>query len=622
MSAQDENNTSLARLSLGALGVVFGDLGTSPLYTIHTISAAVGGKFTADTAMGALSLIFWTLIITISIKYSIFVMRADNHGEGGTLALMSVVGANRFRKKRWMLTAVGLLGAAFLYGDGTVTPAISVLSALEGINIATPALKQFIVPAAVCVLLALFFSQQFGTRLIGLAFGPVMSAWFVVIAVLGVVGIARHPGILWAVSPAYAVRFFAVEGWKGFAALGGVFLCITGGEALYADIGHFGRMPIRIAWYGMVLPALLLNYAGQFGNLTANPASHAHPFFQLGPSWSVYPLVVLATLATVIASQAIITGAFSMTRQAIHLGWLPGMRIFQTSKKRYGQIYVPAVNWLLMAATIMLVLIFGSSARLAGAYGTAVSTTMFLTTVLLIAAMDHVWNWPKPVVITLGVLFVFVDLVFVGANLLKIADGGWIPVTIGALIFIVMITWRAGIDSVHRRQLGMDSADFLKKLRTGHIPRVPGTAVFLTRYRRGGVPALIVEHLKHMGALHETVIVLTVQLVSAPRVMESRCKAVCLSANLWRATVKFGFNETPDLLQALENFHEFHSKVNFRKVIYFAARDLVVHDTHHPRLARWELALFSFLFRNSAKTMDRFNIPPDNFVEVARQIAI
>jgi KUP system potassium uptake protein len=448
-----------------------------------------------------------------------------------------------------------------------------------------------------------------------------MLLWFVVIALLGVIGIARHPSVLIAVSPVYAVHFFVAAGWKGFLALGGVFLCITGGEALYADIGHFGRLPIRVAWYGIVLPALLLNYAGQFANLLANPASHTHPFFQLGPSWSVYPLVVLATLATVIASQAIITGAFSLSRQAIHLGWLPGMRIRQTSKQRYGQIYVPIVNWLLMGATIMLVLVFGSSARLAGAYGTAVSTTMLLTTVLLIAAMHRIWKWPKPVVVGVGTIFIVVDLAFFGANLLKIVEGGWIPLTMGAIIFVIMTTWREGIDSVHRRQIGQSNAVFLTKLRSGHVPRVPGTAVFLTRYRRG-VPSLIIEHLKHMGALHETVIELTVQLVELPHVAERRCSAACLGANLWQATVKFGFNENPDLLEALEAFEEFRHKVNFRKVIYFASRDLVVHDTRHPRLTRWQLILFAFLFRNSAKTMDRFNIPPDNFVEIARQIAI
>lgn len=608
-------------MSLGALGIVFGDLGTSPLYTMHAISEALGGKLTPDIALGALSLIFWTLIITISIKYCIFVMRADNHGEGGTLALMYVVGANRFRKGRWVLTAMGLLGAALLYGDGAITPAISVLSAIEGVNVATTTLKPFVVPIAVIILVGLFFVQQYGTRLIGLALGPVMLVWFATISLLGILGIVRYPSVLSAVSPIYAVHFFAITGWKGFLALGGIFLCITGGEALYADIGHFGRRPIRVAWYGLVLPALLLNYAGQVGNLLANPAAHAHPFFQLGPSWSIYPLVVLATLATIIASQAIITGAFSLSRQAMHLGWLPGMTICQTSKRRYGQVYVPVVNWLMMCATVVLVVSFGSSARLAGAYGSAVSTTMLLTTLMLIAAMHRVWAWPLAWTIIAGVVFGVVDAAFFAANLVKILQGGWIPLVLGVVIFVLMTTWRTGIDAVHRRQIGKSDAAFLQKLRSGHIPRVPGTAVFLSRYRRG-VPSLMVEHVRHMGALHETVIELTVKLIERPYAEESRCSTHCIGTNVWRATVKFGFNEKPDVLGALEEGDQFDWNVNFRKVIYFAARDLVVHDTRHPRLSRWRLALFALLFRNSAKTMDRFNLPPENFVEIARQIAI
>jgi KUP system potassium uptake protein len=621
MSSATQKTLPLPQLSLAALGVVYGDLGTSPLYTMHAISASLGGPLTPAIALGALSLIFWTLIITISIKYCIFVMRADNHGEGGTLALMAVVGANRFRKRRWALTAMGLLGAALLYGDGAITPAISVLSALEGLNIATSSIRPFIVPAAMCILFALFFVQQYGTRFIGLALGPVMLMWFAVIAVLGVMGIARHPSVLAAISPIYVVRFFAVTGWRGFLALGGVFLCVTGGEALYADIGHFGRRPIRIAWYGLVLPSLVINYAGQTGNLLANPAAHDHPFFQLGPSWSIYPLVVLATLATVIASQAIITGAFSLSRQAMHLGWLPGMTIRQTSEVRYGQIYVPIVNWLMMAATMLLVLSFGSSARLAGAYGTAVSTTMVLTSLMLIDAMYRVWKWPILWIVVAGMLFMTVDLVFFAANLAKIFDGGWIPLLFGTLIFIVMTTWRRGTDSLHRRQFGQEDEAFLAKLHSGHIPRVPGTAVFLTRHRRG-VPSLMVEHVKHMGALHSTAIELTVKLVARPYVEGRRCSARCVGSNIWRATVRFGFNEDPDLLGALEQSEEFEPKVNFRKVIYFAARDVVIHDTKHPRLARWQLALFQLLFRNSAKLVDRFNLPRENFVEIARQITV
>lgn len=622
LKSVDSGRQGPALLALGALGVVYGDLGTSPLYALQAVIHALGGKLSAGAALGALSLIFWTLVITISIKYCVLVMRADNHGEGGTLALMAVVGCNRFRKRRWLFTAAGLLGAALLYGDGAITPAISVLSALEGLDVATTSFSPFIVPGAVAILVALFFVQQFGTAKIGVAFGPVMLAWFATLAALGVSGILSHPGVLAAINPLYAIRFFMGEGWKGFLALGGVFLCITGGEALYADIGPFGRWPIRTVWYGIVLPALLLNYAGQVANIIARPGSYEHPFYQLAPQWSLYPLVFLATLATIIASQAIITGAFSLTRQAMHLGWLPGFAIRHTSSNRYGQIYVPLVNWLMMLATIFLAIVFRSSARLAGAYGSAVSATMLLTTILLLSAMHRIWKWPLAQTVLVGGVSLAVDVSFFSANLTKIVEGGWIPLLLGAIIFVIMTTWRSGIDAVHRRLIGETDKEFLSHLRNGHIPRVPGTAVFLTRYRRG-VPALLVQHVRHMGSMHKTVIELTVKLLPRPRVADrDRSQARCLGCGFWRVNVRFGFNEVPDLLGALEKIDTFDPSVNFRKVIYFGARDLVVHDAHHPRLRRWRLKLFGFLLRNSVKTVDRFNLPPENFVEIARQVAI
>src|SRR3984957_16578429 len=380
--------------SFAALGVVFGDLGTSPLYTLQTVVQATGGQFTPQSALGILSLIVWTLIITVSIKYCLFVMRADNRGEGGILALMSLIGANGFTPGFKILTGMGLLGAALIYGDGVITPAISVLSALEGVNVVTTAFKPFVMPMTVVILLGLFAAQRFGTEKIGRAFGPVMLLWFTVIAVLGSASIAHHPGVVAALDPRYAVRFMAASGSAGFLVLGGVFLCITGGEALYADMGHFGKGPIRCLWYGIVLPSFLLSYAGQTAFLMDKGTVTGNPFFQIAPAWSIYPLVVLATLATIIASQAIITGSFSMTRQAMQLGWLPGVAIRQTSDRIYGQIYVPVVNWLLMIATITTTMAFGSSDRLAGAYGTAVSTTMLLTTGLLYRAMRDVWRWP------------------------------------------------------------------------------------------------------------------------------------------------------------------------------------------------------------------------------------
>src|ERR1700749_355306 len=379
--------------AFGALGVVFGDLGTSPLYTLQTVVQTVGGQFSHAVALGVLSLIIWTLILTISVKYGVFVMRADNRGEGGILALMSLIGANGFtRGVRW-LTGMGLLGAALIYGDGVITPAISVLSALEGVNVVTNDLKPFVMPMAVFVLLVLFSAQRFGTEKIGRAFGPVMLLWFLVIAALGFASILKHPQVIAAVDPRYAVRFMMASGHSGFLVLGGVFLCITGGEALYADMGHFGKGPIRRSWYAIVLPSLLLSYAGQTAFLLDQGRVAGNPFFQIAPTWSVYPLVALATVATIIASQAIITGSFSMTRQAMQLGWLPGVAIRQTSDRIYGQIYVPVVNWLLMIATVATTAAFGTSDRLASAYGTAVATTMLLTTVLLYRAMRDLWHW-------------------------------------------------------------------------------------------------------------------------------------------------------------------------------------------------------------------------------------
>src|SRR6202167_2104225 len=391
--------------AFGALGVVFGDLGTSPLYTLQTVVQAMGGQFTPQTALGVLSLVFWTLIVTISIKYCVFVMRADNRGEGGILALMSLIGANGFTRGAKLQTGMGLLGAALIDGDAIITPAISVLSAVEGVNVATDTLKPFVMPMAVAILIGLFASQRFGTQSIGRAFGPVMLLWFIVIAILGLFAIIRHPEVLAALDPRRAVAFMTHSGGHGLLVLGGVFLCITGGEALYADMRHFGKGPIRWSWYSIVLPALLLSYAGQTAFVMEKGSVRGNPFFQIAPPWSIYPLVVLATIATIVASQAIITGSFSMTRQAMQLGWLPALSIRQTSDRIYGQIYVPVVNWLLMAATVVVTIAFGSSDRLAGAYGTAVSTTMLLTTVLLYRAMRDLWRWPLAAALLVAGIF-------------------------------------------------------------------------------------------------------------------------------------------------------------------------------------------------------------------------
>src|ERR1700684_228269 len=469
--------------AFGALGVVFGDLATSPLYTLQTVVGATGGQFTAQSALGILSAIIWTLILTISVKYCLFVMRADNSGEGGILALMSLIGANGFTPGVRILTGMGLLGAALIYGDGVITPAISVLRALGGVNVVTASFKPYVMPAAVVILLGLFAAQRYGTEKIGRAFGPVMMLWFMVISVLGLASIARHPGVVAALDPRYAAEFLARSGGTGFLVLGGVFLCITGGEALYADMGHFGKGPIRGAWYGIVLPALLLSYAGQTAFLLDKGTVTGNPFFQIAPTWSIYPLVVLATIATIIASQAIITGSFSMTRQAMQLGWLPGVAIRQTSDRIYGQIYITAVNWLLMVAAIATTTALGASDRLAGAYGTAVSTTMLLTTFLLYRAMRDLWKWPMAVAAPVVIVFIVVDTSFFTANLLKIAQGGWLPLTFAAILFVVMITWRRGVEAIRQTlvQSPQSAEKFLSALKGGTIPRVDGTTVFLTR---------------------------------------------------------------------------------------------------------------------------------------------
>jgi KUP system potassium uptake protein len=609
---------------LSALGVVFGDLGTSPLYALQTVVQATGGQFTSQSALGVLSLIVWTLIVTISIKYCLFVMRADNRGEGGILALMSLIGANGFTPGFKLLTGMGLLGAALVYGDGVITPAISVLSALEGVNVVTTTFKPFVMPATVVILLSLFAAQRFGTEKIGRAFGPVMMLWFIVIAVLGLVSIARHADVVAALDPRYAVRFMAGSGSAGLLVLGGVFLCITGGEALYADMGHFGKGPIRCSWYGIVLPSLLLSYAGQTAFLMDKGTVTGNPFFQIAPSWSIYPLVVLATLATIIASQAIITGSFSMTRQAMQLGWLPGVAIRQTSDRIYGQIYVPVVNWLLMFATIATTVAFGSSDRLAGAYGTAVSTTMLLTTVLLYRAMRHVWRWPIAVAIAVTGVLLAVDGSFFLANLLKIAEGGWLPLSFAAVLFVVMTTWRRGTEAIRATLVqSTDAADrFLSDLKRGGIPRVESTTVFLTRSTQK-VSGLIMAHARFAGVLPRHAIALSVLFETTPRIAGPHCTVVNnVGEGLWHVAARFGFFEIPDLRRALRDAHGLDAAVDFDKVMFVGTRDLIVQKQKDAALTGWRLALFAFLYRNSVKVVDRFNLAPENVIEIARQIAI
>jgi KUP system potassium uptake protein len=607
-----------------ALGVVFGDLGTSPLYTLQTVVQATGGQFTAQSALGVLSSIVWTLIITVSVKYCVFVMRADNRGEGGILALMSLVGANGFTPGFKLLTGMGLLGATLIYGDGVITPAISVLSALEGLNVVTDSFKPFVMPMAVAILVGLFAAQRFGTEKIGRAFGPVMLLWFLVIAALGVAAILRHPAVVAALDPRYAVDFLRHSGTMGFLVLGGVFLCITGGEALYADMGHFGKASIRRSWYAIVLPSLLLSYAGQTAYLMDKGSVSGNPFFRIAPSWSIYPLVALATVATIIASQAIITGSFSMTRQAMQLGWLPGVSIRQTSDRVYGQIYVPVVNWLLMAATVATTIGFGSSDRLAGAYGTAVATTMLLTTVLLYKAMRDVWRWPLLAAVTVAGFFLVVDASFFLANLWKIAEGGWLPLTFAAVLFSIMVTWRAGVEAVRATlvQTAESGERFLTDLRSGAIPRMDGTTIFLTRSTQK-VSRLIMDHAHFVGVLPRHAVALSVVFENTPRIAGPKCSVVeNIGEGLWHVVARFGFFEIPDLRLALSHAYGLDKTIDLDTARFVGTRDLVVGKPRRPALRGWRMELFAFLYRNSVKVVDRFNLAPDNVIEIARQIEI
>ncbi len=611
-----------AGLMLAALGIVYGDLGTSPLYTFQTLVGTLGGKPSVTEALGLLSLVFWALILTVSIKYCLVVMRADNHGEGGILALMAIVAEDT--RKLGLLTIMGLFGAALIYGDGVITPAISVLSALEGLNTVTEAFKPYVLPGALVILVGLFGFQTVGTAKIGKVFGPIMLLWFLTIGGLGLYQVLRRPDVLVALSPTYAIGFLAAHGWQSFVVLGGVFLAITGGEALYADMGHIGRAPIRLAWFALVLPALLLSYAGQTALLLEYPDLDGNPFFKLAPAWAVLPLVVLATLATIIASQAIITGAFSLTRQAMQLGFFPGLRIRQTSSEEYGQIYVPVVNWVMMACTLALTFGFGSSDKLAGAYGTAVSTTMLLTTALLFNVMREAWRWPVAVSYAVAGGFLALDLAFFGANLLKILDGGWIPLVMGAILFTAMATWRIGVVALRSRlSEGAETPEaFAARIRDEHVPRVPGTAVFLSRLDQV-IPPVVTCHVAQMKSLHETVLGLTVFFTEMPRVPDhERATVHNLPGGFWHVTVRYGFMEIPTLRTALAAALAQGCPLDLDRAVYFASRDEVIQNTAHPRLTIWQRNLFSFMYRNAVRASDRFDLPPNQFVEVARQVAL
>ncbi|MCW5625241.1 MAG: potassium transporter Kup [Burkholderiales bacterium] len=616
----------LLALALGAVGVVFGDIGTSPLYTMkEALSGSHSVALTHDNVLGILSLVFWSLMLFVTLKYVTLVMRADNRGEGGMMALMALVAGTTRQgtRGRWWLMTLGIFGAALFYGDSMITPAISVLSAVEGLSVATPVFDPFIVPITVVVIIGLFIVQFKGTAAVGTLFGPITVLWFVVIAVLGVRQIVANPHVLLGLNPAYAVGFFVENRLHGFLALGAVVLAVTGAEALYADMGHFGKKPIRLAWLTLVFPALGLNYFGQGALLLADPTAVENPFYRMVPSWGLYPMVALATLATVIASQAVISGAYSLTRQAIQLGYCPRLAIRHTSEKHMGQVYMPWINWVLLIAVLTLVVGFRSSSALASAYGIAVTGTMAIDTILLYIVITRIWKWGTATGLLIAGVFLTVDLAYFLANSVKIFQGGWFPLVIAAVIFILISTWRKG------RQL------LFERLRPGAIPlepflasieihppsRVPGTAVFLTAGREG-VPHALLHNLKHNKVLHERIVLLTVTTEDEPFVPdERRLEIEPLGSEFYRMTVHFGFKDEPDLPEALQLPNTAGIEFSMMETSFFLSRQTIV-PTRSAGMALWREKLFAAMSRNSSSATEFFGIPTNRVVELGTQIEI
>ncbi len=621
MQPNKQDPPALLALAVGALGVVFGDIGTSPLYTLKTVLDLSGGA-SPQAILGVVSLLIWTLIIVTSVKYAGFAMRINNDGEGGILALMALLGVKRY--KRPLIVAVGLFGAALIYGDGAITPAISVLSALEGLNLIEPALQPYVLPLTVAVLLALFALQPLGTARIGRAFGPIMLVWFLTMAVLGIGGIVRHPAILWALNPYRGLYYLFHSGGAGFLVLGGVFLCVTGAEALYADMGHFGAKPIRLAWGWLVFPSLVLNYAGQGALVMAGAPTAGNIFYRLCPGQFLIPMVLLATVATIIASQSIITGAFSMTRQAIQLGWMPRLKIVQTSDEGYGQIYVGAVNWLLMLATIGLALGFRKSDNLAGAYGIAVSATMLMTSALLFIAMREIWKWSLAASLAVAGVFFIIDSAFFASNMLKLLDGGYVPLLLASAVYAVMFIWHRGSFAIAARvnENPLPVADFMASLERNQVARVPGTAVFLTRVK-DATPPVMRWYVQHSHALHETVVAVTLETASVPWVTgDHRLGLTQIAPGFWTAHACYGFMERPDLPQLMQQLAVRGCASDPAKLTYFVGSERIVPREDGRGLPRWMEVLFSAMLRNSVHLTDYLRVPREQLVDLGRQISV
>ncbi|MBK9625531.1 MAG: potassium transporter Kup [Rhodocyclaceae bacterium] len=619
------SNKNLAVLSLAALGVVYGDIGTSPLYALKEVFGGAHHPvpITPDNVFGILSFFFWSLMLVVSLKYVSFMTRADNKGEGGIMALMAMAlrPMTQGSPKRTTIMMLGLFGAALFYGDGVITPAISVLSAVEGLEVATPTFKPYVLPISIVILVLLFAVQRHGTAAVGKFFGPIVVAWFLTIGVLGINSITASPDILRALDPSYALHFFETNRLLGFFALGAAVLALTGAEALYADMGHFGRKPIQIGWFMLALPSLLLNYFGQGALLLREPSAISNPFYLLAPDWFLYPMVLLATAATVIASQAVITGAFSITQQAIQLGFAPRMAISHTSDKQIGQIYLPGINWFLLVAVIALVVGFGSSTNLAAAYGIAVTGTMLITDLLAFFVARYVWGWPLWRALLGCTAFVIIDIAFFAANTVKIQDGGWFPLVFGIGVFLLLTTWKRGRDMLSQRQAAdaVDINSFIKGVED--VPRTPGTAIFLTS-NPDKVPHAMLHSLKHFKALHERVVLVAVNILDTPRLTDShRVLVTSLADGFWQVKVFYGFMETINLPDALEWCCEDGLSFEVMDTSYFIGRETLI-PSMDSAMSFWRQKIFVGMFRNAGSVVSYFGLPANRVVELGGQVVL
>lgn len=614
-------------LALSALGVVYGDIGTSPLYALRECFAEGHGLvLNQANILGILSLIFWTLILVICGKYMVFLMRADNKGEGGILSLLALAsggGGAVAPKRKIFLVMIGMFGAALLYGDGVITPAISVLSAVEGLEIATPIFAPYVVPLTLGIIVLLFLVQQLGTARIGVVFGPIILLWFVTLGGLGIISILQTPMILTALNPAWAIQFFSENGTFSFLALGAVVLVVTGGEALYADMGHFGKSPIRYAWFSVVLPGLVLNYFGQGALLLRNPEAIRSPFYFLAPSWALVPMVVLATFAAFIASQALISGVFSLTRQAVQLGYVPRLKIVHTSSREIGQIYVPTVNWLLMIGVIWLVIEFKSSSELASAYGIAVTGTMVITTLLAYEVARRIWGWSRGKAMALFGLFLFLDVAFFSANLIKVANGGWVPLILGALIYLLMSTWATGrkILAERLKARSIPLSDFVASIQKHPPQRVEGSAIYMSG-DPWGVPVPLLHNLKHNKVLHSRIAILTIRTQEEPFVDKGgRVTIESLGTHFYRIIANYGYMETPKIKHILEACREEGIPFPIQETTFVLGRETIL-PTGDPMLSVWREKIFAFMARNAERPTSFFKIPPNQVIEVGIQVEI